>query len=1059
MNNMLWSQNHSTYDTKVLDSLIAVENYVKADSILNKNIGQLTKKKEYTELAKRLYYFGKIQLHLQEEKEAINSLNAFANRITHLTDSSEVYRQKHLVLARFYVYIKDYQKAKIQNLLALEETNKIPNATGDLYGLIHHNLSIDYRRIGDIKQATWHSKKSLNYYLSYPKSDPSKVLDAYNSLGGRMWDAYKIDSALYYFKKAESIIKNLEPTPINKYYHKAKTQSNISSIYSILGNSTNAGLYNEKAIKNYNRFIKSKTNGKDFFKEEAKLFSLMTIENYAADLADLGNLTRTKDLLNYVLDKKTKSLKKNDMEIAYTSLQLGNTYLRLKDYKTAAFHINKGLGIYKNSQQKNVLGLADAYYYKGLVKEFNKKNDSAKFYYEKSHALYKDIFGETYDRFYLDAMLTYSVFYSKNDYENEAIEMASNTYNYLITHQGKQTFLETSQLLNLADINYRAEKYTDALKYANKALMVINNMIKDKDSSYQIFTTSFKKPIAISIKSKIELELTGHKDKDFLQIQLNNLKEGISILEKQKAIVTEDENVSILIADNDEIFELAKEVAVLLYDTTSDSKYLKEALIIHESKIYNKIRQQLHMESHLRFQDIPEEIADKEKELKNRLNQSIKIDDNFDNYLKANNEWKLFLKSIKNQYPKYYDLKYAAIAQSLDLDNLKLIEPNTVVRYSFIDEQLLAFIIHKDDIKLFKLDTEQVLEVLKKDDQDLTKYNKLYNLLWKPFSNDIENKNVIIIPDAALFNLSFETLTPIKVNNNRELAKNCLLNKHTISYNYSLLLIDGNKSPKFFKDNFIAFTPEFNEQMKNNYLTAVKDSVFLDKAYLTLLPQPFAVDIANEYSRLFDGNSFINEKASKQVFTQQAKEHKIIHIGTHAESNNVSPELSRLIFAKTINNDSISDDNSLYTYEIYNQNLSSNLAILTACETGKPTYQPGEGMISLAHAFNYAGSESILTSLWKIDEQSSAKITESFYTYLKDGLSKDKALQKAKLDYLSTAEGRTLSPQYWAGLVLIGDTSPIDISTSSNLWIWILLGILIIAMVVFLIKGKKTSTL
>jgi len=166
---MLWSQNHSTYDTKVLDSLIAVENYVKADSILNKNIGQLTKKKEYTELAKRLYYFGKIQLHLQEEKEAINSLNAFANRITHLTDSSEVYRQKHLVLARFYVYIKDYQKAKIQNLLALEETNKIPNATGDLYGLIHHNLSIDYRRIGDIKQATWHSKKSLNYYLSFNK--------------------------------------------------------------------------------------------------------------------------------------------------------------------------------------------------------------------------------------------------------------------------------------------------------------------------------------------------------------------------------------------------------------------------------------------------------------------------------------------------------------------------------------------------------------------------------------------------------------------------------------------------------------------------------------------------------------------------------------------------------------------------------------------------------------------------------------------------------------------------------------------------------------------------
>ena len=81
------------------------------------------------------------------------------------------------------------------------------------------------------------------------------------------------------------------------------------------------------------------------------------------------------------------------------------------------------------------------------------------------------------------------------------------------------------------------------------------------------------------------------------------------------------------------------------------------------------------------------------------------------------------------------------------------------------------------------------------------------------------------------------------------------------------------------------------------------------------------------------------------MFTSEAKEHKIIHIGTHAESNNVSPELSRLIFAKNITDSTSTEDNSLYIYEIYNQNLSSNLAILTACETGKPAYQPGEGMI------------------------------------------------------------------------------------------------------------------
>ena len=182
------------------------------------------------------------------------------------------------------------------------------------------------------------------------------------------------------------------------------------------------------------------------------------------------------------------------------------------------------------------------------------------------------------------------------------------------------------------------------------------------------------------------------------------------------------------------------------------------------------------------------------------------------------------------------------------------------------------------------------------------------------------------------------------------------------------------------------------------------------------------------------------------------KEYKIIHIGTHAESNNVNPELSRLVFAKQLDSTS-SQDNYLYTYEIYNYDLSADLAVLTACETGKPGYQPGEGMISLAHAFTYAGSESILTSLWEIDEKSSAEIVGYFYKHLQEGLPKDEALKKAKQTYLSQAQGRSLAPQYWAGLVLMGDTTAIPISSSpSYLW-WV--GIALIALLLWFFLRKR----
>lgn len=291
--------------------------------------------------------------------------------------------------------------------------------------------------------------------------------------------------------------------------------------------------------------------------------------------------------------------------------------------------------------------------------------------------------------------------------------------------------------------------------------------------------------------------------------------------------------------------------------------------------------------------------------------------------------------------------------------------------------------------------------------------------------------------------------------NFQEMSDNSLLAKYDISYNFSLLLYKDKRNVADYSSDYIAFAPGFDKKMKDTYKLAIRDSLKLDRTYLTLLPQPFSEDLVKEYSRIFKGNNFINENASKDLFINRAKEHKIIHIGTHAESNNISPELSRLIFAKQTDGAESYDENSLYSFEIYNIDLSSNLAILTACETGKPTYQAGEGMISLAHAFNYAGSESILTSLWEIDEESSAKIVKLFYDNLSQGMTKDEALRKAKLSYIETAEGRTASPQYWAGLILIGDTSPITFNEGLAWWWYVLAGVVALSIVFLIVKRNR----
>ncbi len=178
----------------------------------------------------------------------------------------------------------------------------------------------------------------------------------------------------------------------------------------------------------------------------------------------------------------------------------------------------------------------------------------------------------------------------------------------------------------------------------------------------------------------------------------------------------------------------------------------------------------------------------------------------------------------------------------------------------------------------------------------------------------------------------------------------------------------GSTATSETKNNYVAFAPGFSDENKTAYQQSVKDSSRLDKQYMTLLPQPYTKSLVKKMQDKLGGDIFLDNGSTQTSFKQNAGNNRIVHIGTHAEFNNEKPELSRLIFSK--NTDSTADNNSLFLYDIYNCNINTDLAILTACESGKPGYEDGEGMVSLAHAFNYAGSKSILTSLWQVDEQS-----------------------------------------------------------------------------------------
>ncbi len=78
--------------------------------------------------------------------------------------------------------------------------------------------------------------------------------------------------------------------------------------------------------------------------------------------------------------------------------------------------------------------------------------------------------------------------------------------------------------------------------------------------------------------------------------------------------------------------------------------------------------------------------------------------------------------------------------------------------------------------------------------------------------------------------------------------------------------------------------PGFNDDQKKAYVSAVKDSMYLDKSYLSLLPSFTAHQLAEKMHNIFGGGLCAESASTSRTFKKNAGNHTIIHIGTHAES-------------------------------------------------------------------------------------------------------------------------------------------------------------------------------
>jgi CHAT domain-containing protein/Tfp pilus assembly protein PilF len=173
-------------------------------------------------------------------------------------------------------------------------------------------------------------------------------------------------------------------------------------------------------------------------------------------------------------------------------------------------------------------------------------------------------------------------------------------------------------------------------------------------------------------------------------------------------------------------------------------------------------------------------------------------------------------------------------------------------------------------------------------------------------------------------------------------------------------------------------------------------------------------------ARLYGAAStaLVRRQATESAFKQRVGNHSVIHLATHGYFNRPNP-----LFSGVELEPDGANDGRLEVHEILDLQLEAKLVTLSACDTalggGYFTDIPaGDDLVGLTRAFLFAGSDSVLASLWQVNDRSTLELMNGFYSELRESDKAD-ALARAQRA-MARPDSRYRHPYYWAAFVLVG---------------------------------------
>lgn len=617
----------------------------------------------------------------------------------------------------------------------------------------------------------------------------------------------------------------------------------------------------------------------------------------------------------------------------------------------------------------------------------------------------------------------------------------------------------------LGIINKRKAQYDQALQYLNQALALRNKMgnaqllanawenigdvylaMGKTQKSLQSYAKGAKSPVRVDAIRAGLLRAAVLKKEGMAAGKTQTLQEAMQLYLQIDSLATDlrlfyrdNESKTILLADNYPFYEAAIETAHALYQRQQNPHWLEKA---YQLCVKNKAALLMDALKDLeaRFMGLPDSLRAREQAMRQEC--QVLLANGSSNFESKRLYYQHFIQKLEDRYPAYYQLKYQsarplqveAIQQSLS-DDAALLEffkgQKSIYAFLIVKGSGLQMVVRPvpDGFDSACLAFRAMAESTG-GDTAFANYPAVAGLLFQTLLESVlplipvGTRRLGIIADGNLVNLPLDLLPTTLVKAWEGTQTPLLIKRFALSQGFSSQWLiynhQNNKNKQTPLKNFGGFGLEYDEATLRALMSAglSGDTALLKRNIGKLY---YSDDEVKESATLLHGEAWLNGQATKARFMQDYQQYRILHFAMHGLLNTAVPLQSSLVFACSEKN----SDFKLHLAEIFGLAIPAQLAVLSACNTYTGPSIPGEGLNSLALAFAHAGCPSIIANQWSASDQSSKTILLQFYKYLSEGMPKDVALQKAKLDYLGQSMPVFSQPSYWANLVVIGDVSPL----------------------------------